>query len=712
MTTILTNALGTLTLDPATGVATLTMAMDGGVNKVNADFGLGLNAALDAIADDKAIKGLIVASAHRDFCVGADLDMLFGLTDPAQVYAMVSQITGLYRRLETLGKPVVAALCGSALGGGYELALACHHRIALDDAKVQLGLPEVMLGVIPGAGGTQRLPRLIGIQAAVELMAQGARLRAPKAQARGLVDALAPTPQAVIASASSWILANPRAKQPWDGRGFSFPGGVQPQTADAMNLYTAAAAMLYDKTAGALRAPEVLLQVVQEGCRMTLERALEREARAFAALATSAQAKDMIRTLWYHKNAADKHQDLPRAEHEGIERVAILGAGMMGAGLAYLCAQAGYGVVVRDIAQGPLDAARARVEQNLKSLKHLSADARAEIAGRITYTLQAADLAGVDLVIEAVVENLAVKHKVIAEVEPLLAEGAIFASNTSALPISDLAKASAHPDRFIGLHYFSPVEKMPLIEIIRGEATSDETVGRCLRFARRTKKTPIVVNDGYAFYTTRLFSAYTLEGVQLVAEGHDPRLVEWGARTAGMIVGPLQVFDEVTLTLGLKAMEGASDYGYPLAELPGVALLRTLVQEHDRRGRAHGAGFYDYEGGRRRGLWPGLRGLVPAPPARTGIDLTRRRLMLIQAAEVGRVLDDGVLQRHRDAEVGAILGLGFAPGTGGPLSWMQRQGLPALVQEMDEAAASWGVRYAPSEALRQMAASGERFFRA
>ncbi len=428
MTTILTNALGTLTLDPATGVATLTMAMDGGVNKVNADFGLGLHAALEAVAADKAIKGLIVASAHRDFCVGADLDMLFGLTGPAEVYAMVSQITGLYRRLETLGKPVVAALTGSALGGGYELALACHHRIALDDAKVQLGLPEVMLGVIPGAGGTQRLPRLIGIQAAVELMAQGARLRAPKAKARGLVDALGATPDDVLAQAAAW-----------DSRGFTFPGGVQPQTTDAMNLYTAAAAMLYDKTAGALRAPEVLLQVVQEGCRIDLERALEREARAFAAIATSGQAKDMMRTLWYHKNAADKHEGLPRAEAEGIEKVAILGAGMMGAGLAYLCAQAGYAVVVRDIAQPALDAARARVDENLKGLKHLSADERAAIADRVTYTLDVADLAGVQLVIEAVVENLAVKHQVIAEVEPLLADGAIFASNTSALPISDLA---------------------------------------------------------------------------------------------------------------------------------------------------------------------------------------------------------------------------------------------------------------------------------
>lgn len=711
MAELLKNSLGTLSFDEASGIATLTMAMEGGVNKVNDAFGLGLNEALDTLAGVSGLKGLILASAHRDFCVGADLDMLFKLTEPADVFAMVSQINALFRKLETFGKPVVAALTGTALGGGYELALACHHRIALNDPRIQVGLPEVMLGVIPGAGGTQRLPRLIGIQPAVELMAQGARVRAPKAKAKGLVDNLVETPEQLREAAEAWINANPRAKQPWESRSFSFPGGVQPQTTDAMNLYTAASAMLYDKTAGALRAPEVLLQVVQEGCRMGFERSLEREARAFTRLATSGQAKDMMRTLWYHKNAADKHEGLPRAEAENIEKIAILGAGMMGAGLASICAQAGYTVVIKDIAQGPLDAAELRVRDNLKAMRHLSAEEREAIAGRVSYTLDLEPLRGTDLVIEAVVENLAVKHKVIAEVEPLLAEGAIFASNTSALPITDLAKASAHPERFIGLHYFSPVEKMPLLEIIRGEGTSDETVGRCLRFAKRTKKTPIVVNDGYAFYTTRLFSAYTLEGVQLVAEGHDPRLVEWGARTAGMIVGPLQVFDEVTLTLGLKAMEGASAYGYHLADLPGVALLRTMVTEHDRLGKAQGAGFFDYAKGRRKGIWAGLSDLTPPPPAETGIEVVRRRLLLIQAAEVGRVLDDGVLQRHRDAEVGAILGLGFAPGTGGPLSWMQRQGLPALVAELSEAAAKWGDRYAPSQTLRDMADKGEVFFR-
>jgi 3-hydroxyacyl-CoA dehydrogenase / enoyl-CoA hydratase / 3-hydroxybutyryl-CoA epimerase len=710
MDTLIDNDLGTLTLD-GEGVATLTLAMAGGVNKINDGFGTGLQAMLEALDGHDGVKGVIVASAHRDWCVGADIDMLFGLDTPAQVFEMVMGLNRLFSALEALTVPVVAALTGSALGGGYELALACHHRIAVDDPRIQLGLPEVMLGVIPGAGGTQRLPRLIGIQPALELMAAGARVRAPKAIRQGLVDALAPDADAVMGAARAWIAENPRPKVPWLQKGFRFPAGVQPQTPDAMNLYTAAAAMLYKRTAGALRAPEVLLQVVQEGCRTRLDRALEREARAFAALATSGQARDMMRTLWYHKNAADKHEGLPTSDDPDFSRIAVLGAGMMGGGLAFICAKAGYDVVLRDITQEALDAGMDHIRAEAKKLRHLDADARQALLDRITPTLELAPVQGADLVIEAVVENLDVKHTVIREVEPLLAEGAVFASNTSALPITDLAGASAHPDRFIGLHYFSPVEKMPLIEIIRGEATSDATVGRCLAFAKRTRKTPIVVNDGYAFYTTRLFSSYTLEGVQLVAEGHEPAIVEWAARTAGMVVGPLQVFDEVTLTLGLKAMQGAEAYGYHAAHLPGVKLLDALVNEHGRKGRAHGAGFYDYDArGRRQGLWSGLARVVEATPDETGIDLVRRRLMLVQAAEVGRVLDDGILQRHRDAEVGAILGLGFAPGTGGPLSWMQRQGLPELVAELEDAAARWGERYAPSATLRRMADSGEVFF--
>lgn len=708
------NQLGTYDFDASTGIATITMQMEGGVNKLNATYGEGWRSMIERLNQQEGLAGVIVASGHRDWCVGADLDMLQGSADPTALFERVMQINALHRALETLGKPVVAALTGSALGGGFELALACHHRIALADARIQLGLPEAMLGVIPGAGGTQRLPRLIGIQNAAQQIAQGQRTRATKALKAGLVDATADDVESLHAQAAAWIAANPKARQPWDQRGFRFPGGVQPLTLDAMNLYTAASALLYKKSAGAYSAPEVALQVIQEGCRLEFDRAVEREARAFARIATGQQAKDMIRTLWFHKNAADKHQDLPRMPEgtdPGITKITILGAGMMGGGLAFLAAKAGYQVVLKDIAEAPLTAARARLDKNLARMRHLDADARQAIADRVTTTTSYEAVQGTDLVIEAVVEKLEVKHAVIREVEPLLAEGAIFASNTSALPITDLAKASTHPDRFVGLHYFSPVEKMPLIEIIQGAETSEPTLARCLQFAKKTGKTPIVVNDGYGFYTSRLFSAYILEGVQLVAEGHDPRIVEWAARTAGMAVGPLQVFDEVTLTLGLKALVGAEAYGQAPPMSGAVALLRTMVDEHGRGGRAAGAGFYAYDDkGKRRGIWTGLDALTPEPPAETGIEVIRERIMAIQIAEVGRVLHDGILQRNRDAEVGAVFGLGFAPNTGGPLAFIDRRGTPEMVKTLLELAARHGDRYAPSPVLVRMAEEGRSFF--
>lgn len=688
------------------GVAVVTLAMEGRANKVNAAFGEGLDAALDAILAHGGVAGVVIESGHKDFCVGADLDALYVERDPARLYAQVRQLGQLYRKLETCGLPVAVALCGSALGGGYELALAAHHRVALDHPGVQLGLPEVNLGVIPGAGGTQRLPRLIGFQAALELMAQGKVVRAPKALGLGLVDALAPTPEAVGEAARAWVRAHPRAKQPWD-RGEA-PPGPRPDSPEGRQVFIAACAMLYKKTAGAFRAPEELVAVVQEGLRLTFDRAMEVEARAFARIATSDQAKDMIRTMFFFRSAAEKQVGLPRAEGDGVRKVAVLGAGMMGAGLAYLCAAAGYEVVLKDIRAEAVEKGLAHVRaQVAERLRHLDEAGRAAVLARVTGTVEDAALDGADLVIEAVVENLDVKHRVIREVEPRLAPGALFASNTSALPITDLAAASAAPERFVGLHFFSPVEQMPLLEIIQGQGTSEATVGRALAFCRRIGKLPIVVDDGYAFYTTRVFSAYILEGADLVARGHDPRLVEYGARMAGMVVPPLQVFDEVTLRLAAHAFGQAARYRGVL-DLPGTRLVTRLV-ELGRTGRADGAGFYEYRDGKRLGLWPGLREHVghaaPLPAEALG-----RRLLLAQVVEVGRALDDGVLRRPQDAEVGAVFGIGFAPGTGGPLAWVDRQGAAQVVAELDALAEVEGRRWAAPRAFRELAARGARFF--
>lgn len=696
-----------ITWEITDGIATITLAMDGRANKVNGAFGAGLLAALEGVLADGSAVGILIATGHKDFCVGADLDVLYAETSPTALYAGVRELGQLYRKLETCGLPVVAALTGSALGGGYELALACHHRIALNDPRVQLGLPEVNLGVIPGAGGTQRLPRLIGIQPALELMAQGKIVRAPKAKSQGLVDDLADSPEELRQKAIAWLRANRHARQPWD-RGEA-PPGFHPSSPEARQVFIAACAMLYKKTAGAFKAPEELVAVVQDGLRLSFDRGMEVEARAFARIATSAQAKDMIRSLWFFRTAAEKHAGLPTAASDGIHKVTILGAGMMGAGLAYVCAAAGYQVVLKDIRADALEKGMAHLQaQVAERQRHLSAEARAELLARVTGTIEDGPVAGSDLVIEAVVEDLGVKHKVIRQIEPLLAPGAIFASNTSALPITDLAQASAAPDRFIGLHFFSPVEQMPLLEVIQGYGAGEVTVGRALAFCRRIQKLPIVVNDGYAFYTTRVFSAYILEGASLVAEGHDPVLVEYGARMAGMVVPPLQVFDEVTLRLAAHAFAQGKAYRGEI-ELPGVTLVESLVKA-GRTGRADGAGFYAYTDGKRTGLWPGLAALVSAPRQQSTAAELGRRLILAQVAEVGRAIDDGVLRRHQDAEVGAVFGIGFAPSTGGPLAWVDRQGVAAVVAELNALSAAHGPRYTPPRCFVKMAEEGGSFW--
>ncbi|MES2640322.1 MAG: 3-hydroxyacyl-CoA dehydrogenase NAD-binding domain-containing protein [Myxococcota bacterium] len=689
------------------GIVTLTLAMPGKVNKINRGFAEGLSAGLDEALAVPGRKGIILASGHRDFCVGADLDMIYALRDAAEVRAVTAGLNALLRRLETCGVPVVAALTGSALGGGCEVALACHHRVALDAPNVQIGLPEVNLGVIPGGGGTQRLPRIIGIQAALEIIAQAQILRAAKAKKVGLVDTLAPTVEGVFEAARAWILANPGAKQPWDRGGK--PPGVQPGTEEARNLLLIASAMLAKKTAGNYPAAEAAIRAVSDGLAVNFDTGVAIEGRHFAKLVVSDQAKDMIRTFWYHKNAVERQEGLPRIAEARFQKVAILGAGMMGAGLGFVCAQRGYTVVLKDIREEALVGARAHCEGQAAALKHLPEAERAAILGRITYTLDLQDLVGTDLVIEAVVEDVAVKARVTAEVEALLGEDAVFASNTSAIPISILAKASKRPANFVGMHFFSPVEKMPLLEIIVGKETSEETVARALAFGSRIKKTNIVVNDGYGFFTTRLFASYILEGCQLVAEGHDPVLVEWAGRKTGMVVSPLKEFDEVTLTLGLHAFESRGVVTGKKLDLAGVELVRRMVKEHGRTGKAGGKGFYEYEGERR--IWPGLRDLATGTPAKTGVDYLARRLMLIQAAEVARALDEGIVRNWRDAEVGAIFGVGFAPNTGGPLAWMDRQGLPALVEELRGLATELGERYTPAPMLVQMAERGERFFR-
>ena len=696
--------------DEATGVATLNLDMEGSANKVNEDFGVGLRDAFEWAEGLEGLKGVILGTAKKNFCVGADIDMMFAERDVNVMLQGVRQLNQLFRAIETFKVPVVCALTGSALGGGYELALACHHRIVLDSPKIQVGLPEVMLGVIPGGGGTQRLPRLIGLQPALERILAGKQERPSKALKVGMVDQLATDADDLRAKALAWIAANKKAKQPWDKKGFSWPGGIEPGTLGATQIFMGASAMLYKKTAGAVKSVEVALQVVEDGAKLAFDGALEVEARAFAKLAVSDQAKDMLRTIWFHRTAAEKAQGLPRQDH-GFEKVGILGAGMMGAGLAWLVAKNGMDVVVKDISADALDAARKHCEQlTQKKLRHKGAEARDALMSRIRFTLEQPDLTGCDLIIEAVIEDNDIKAQVTRDTEPLLADNAVFASNTSAIPITLLAKASAKPEKFIGLHFFSPVEQMPLLEIIAGDATDEATVGRCVDFGLAIGKLPIVVGDGYGFYTSRTFAKYLMEAVQLVSEGHDPVLIEWAARSAGMVVPPLKVFDEVTLRLGLKGVQTREKITGEVLDAPGIRLLARLV-EMGRIGKTAGKGFYDYAG-KKRQIWPGLKTLVDAQPAETSVGYITKRLMLTQVVEVARCLEEGIIKDHRDAEVGAVFGIGFSPSAGGPLAWMDRYGIDRVVAELDGLAQQTGQHehWAVPKLLREMAASGARFF--
>jgi 3-hydroxyacyl-CoA dehydrogenase/enoyl-CoA hydratase/3-hydroxybutyryl-CoA epimerase len=722
------------------GLAVVTLRAPDGVNRINPTQLKGWRAALEAALALEGAQGVALISAHEAFCVGADLDLLTALPPRptpealaearATLRAAVGELSGLLRWLETQGRPVVALLNGSALGGGYELALACHRRVALGAPHVRVGLPEVLLGLMPGGGGTQRLPRLIGLQPALELMTQGKTLSAERALKAGLVDEVVPegetpaaTREALLAAARAFVEATPRASQPWDRRGFLYPAGVQPQSAEARQLFLGASGLLAQKTAGAHLGPQRVIEAVQSSAHLSLDGALKAEAAAFVSLAASPESAARVRALWRHKRALEAGSpELRVCETERVSRLGVLGAGMMGAELALLGVRAGKGVVLRDISAEALARGVSVFEGLLAQDQRLSDGERAGLRALLTPTLDLEPLRGVELVIEAVVEDLDIKRRVLAEVEPLLAEGGIFASNTSALPISDISRDAARPERCVGMHFFSPASVMPLVELIRAPQTSQETLSRAWRLSRALGKTPVVVRDGYGFFTTRVFAAYILEGAQCVAEGYAPALVDWVARESGMAVGPLKVFDEVTLTLGAHAMEMRARYGLPVTHREGVALVRGLIAE-GRVGRAGGGGFYDYtqrpaapwsglealcariggaSGGGGAGRWGVARGLSAPRQAQE----VRERLALSQAFEAVRCWEEGVVSAAVEGDVAAVLGLGCYPNLGGPFASLDLWGAEAVVRCADEWVARGLRELSPPESLRRMTAAG------
>jgi 3-hydroxyacyl-CoA dehydrogenase / enoyl-CoA hydratase / 3-hydroxybutyryl-CoA epimerase len=696
------------------GILVATMDLPGRpMNVVGDALMAGIAEAAERLATDPAVKGLVLASGKADFCAGGDLDNMFTWTRPEQAFEASMAMKKVLRRMETTGKPVVAAIAGHALGGGLEIALACHARIVLDDPRLKLGQPEVKLGLLPGGGGTQRLARLVGQQAALQICAEGNELDPRKALALGLATELASDRDDLMFKARTWCATHEKSQQPWDAPKFRWPGGDS-RTPQALQLFAVAPSVAAARSQGNYPAVTHIMSCVFEGGLLDFDRACELESRFFAACAMSQESKNMIGTLWFQLNAikkgASRPPGVPKAQ---VGKLGILGAGMMGAGIAFVAAKAGIEVVLLDTTQEAADKGKAYSQGLLdKAVKtgRSTADKRDAMLARITPTTDYALLEGCDLVIEAVFEDRAVKAEVTAKAEAVIGAHAVFASNTSTLPITGLAQASARPANFIGLHFFSPVDRMPLVEIIVGAQTSDETLARGFDFVQQIGKTPIVVNDSRGFYTSRVFATYVMEGLAMLKEGVHPRAIEAAGLQAGMPMPPLALQDEVSLSLSLHVAEQTKKdlaaEGRPHAEHAGMAVIRQLC-EIGRIGRKAGQGFYDYDDDGKR-LWPGLAQLFPPaaqqPPQRELID----RLLFAQANEAARCLEEGVLRSVADGNIGSIFGWGFAPFHGGALQFIDAMGAPAFVARARELAARHGARFAPAASLVALAGRGGR----
>jgi 3-hydroxyacyl-CoA dehydrogenase/enoyl-CoA hydratase/3-hydroxybutyryl-CoA epimerase len=700
----------------ADGIATIAWNMrDRSMNVMN-------DASLTAFAEkaraaiaDAAVKGVIVTSAKPEFVAGADLTMIGQSLPTGQMLQRFSQVQKLFREIETGPKPFVAAINGTALGGGYEICLACHYRVAADNPKALIGLPEVTVGLLPGAGGTQRLSRMIGIKAALPLLLEGRRLKPAQALAQGLVDRLVP-PDRLLAEAKSWLLADgPKATvKPWDKKGFRLPDPVQ--SPKGYETFIGANAMLKEKTFGNYPAALNILSAVYEGCQLDIDTALKVESRYFVACLRSSAARNMIRTLFLSMNDANKLARRPEGVAKAdYRRVGVLGAGLMGAGIAHVSALAGLDVVLLDTTLDKAEQGKAQSQKLLDKLvegKRLSSAERDAALGRIRPTADFADLKGAEIVIEAVFEDRAIKAEVIKKAEAVLGAETIFGSNTSTLPITGLAQASQRPGQFIGLHFFSPVDRMKLVEIIRAKKTTDACLARAMDYVKRIGKTPIVVNDARGFYTSRVVGAYLNEGMAMLREGVKPALIENAARLAGMPVGPLALADEVQLELLARiARQTKEDLGARYAEPPGAAVLALMVDILKRTGRKAGKGFYDYppDGSGRR-LWPGLAEHFPVAAQQPVVEEVKHRLLYIQSLETARCMAEGVLVHVEDADVGSILGFGFPPYLGGTLSHIDTVGVGAFLARCKRLAKAYGPRFLPPKLLRDMAKANKSFY--
>ncbi len=711
----------------ADGIVTLTMDEAGaGANTMNEAFISSLEATLDRIAEEvDDITGIVLTSGKKTFFAGADLNLIIQAT-PADAEALEQQITRIkaaLRRLETCGKPVAAAINGAALGGGLEIALACHHRIALDVRGSEIGLPEVTLGLLPGAGGVVRTTRMFGLQKALmEVLLQGQRRKPAKALEVGLVDAVVDSPEQMLAQAKAWVKEHPDAVQPWDAPGYKMPGGAPSNPKLAMMLPAFPANLRKQIKGAPMPAPLAIMSAAVEGAQVDFANAEKIEGRYFAMLATGQTSKNMTKAFFFDL----QHITKGGARPEGYPtyrptKALVMGAGMMGAGIAYVCARNGIEVVLVDTTVEAAEKGKAYSQGILDkavSRGRMTEAARDEVLARITPT-DSLDLAkGADLVIEAVFENSELKQETFGRIEQVVADDALLGSNTSTLPITGLAEAVKRPEDFIGLHFFSPVDKMPLLEIVVGEKTSDATIAKALDVAAAIKKTPIVVNDSRGFFTSRVIGTFMGEAVAMLAEGVPAPSIEQAGLQAGYPTGPLALFDEVSLTLGRRIREegrvAAEEAGAAFPDHPSYPAIDRMVVEFDRGGRAAGAGFYDYAEGKRLGLWDGLVDNFGG----TNLDMPfvdmKERMLFAEAIETVKCLDEGVLRSVPEANIGSIFGIGFPPWTGGVLQYISGyvspdgtvSGPAGFVARARELAAEYGDRFTPPASLVALADSG------
>ncbi len=712
----------------ADGVATITWDTVGkSMNVMNQQGFEDLNALVDQALTDDAIKGVIITSGKAgSFAGGMDLNIIAKMKEaagdnPAQgLMDGLSATHAILRKIERGGmddknkggKPFVAALPGTALGIGLEIPLACHRIIAADNPKAKIGLPEIMVGIFPGMGGTARLTRKLGAMGASPFLLEGKLSDPKKAMQGGLIDEVVPADE-LLAKAKEYILSEPKFVKPWDEKGYKIPGGAPYHPAGFMT-FVGASAMVNGKTQGAFPAAKALLSAVYEGALVPFDTALKIEARWFTNVLMNPSSAAMIRSLFINKEALEKGANRPDVPDQTVKKVGVMGAGMMGAGIALVSAMAGMEVVLIDQKQEAADKGKSYTSDYMdKGIKRGKAteEKKANILGQITATTDYAALEGADLIIEAVFEDPGVKAEVTKNVLAVVDKDCIFATNTSTLPITELAKASDNAENFIGIHFFSPVEKMMLVEIIKGQKTGPNAVAKALDYVRQIRKTPIVVNDARFFYCNRCIIPYINEGLRMVAEGVAPSLIDNAARQLGFPVGPLQLVDETSIDLGAKiarATKAAMGDAYPDAAVDEVIFW---MEGENRLGRKTNAGFFDYdEKGKRRGYWDGIEAKYPRADEQPDLIEVQHRLMFAQVLEAVRALEENVLEDIREGDVGAILAWGFAPWSGGPFSWLDIIGTPYAAERCDQLAEAHGARFATPALLREMADKGQSFY--